>query len=119
MVEVHNRDSSSKTKNLSMTALLDGIMVTEGICGTKLFCPKQPKKQEKHRVKMKIKYWKEHVSSNYIPKISVSIKQKVIKQSVISIQRPKKFKKMKTCVGVVHPSFKFVPNMTSNYKHTK
>ena len=42
-----------------MSALLDGIMATEGLCGTQLFCPKQPKKQEKHRVKTRIKGWEE------------------------------------------------------------
>ena len=31
--------------------------VTEGLYGTKLFCPKQPKKQEKHRVITNIKCW--------------------------------------------------------------
>ena len=31
--------------------------VTEGLYGTKLFCPKQPEKQEKHRVKTNINCW--------------------------------------------------------------
>ena len=41
-MEVEN--TSSTTKNLSMSALVDGKMATEGLCGTKSFCPKAAKK---------------------------------------------------------------------------
>ena len=47
------RKHKFQNENLSMSALLDGKMLTEGICGTKLFCPKQPKSKKNIESKWK------------------------------------------------------------------
>ena len=46
-------NTSTKTQNLTMSALLDGKMATVGLCGTKLFCPKQLKSKRNIESKQK------------------------------------------------------------------